>query len=439
MGFGASRAALAALWLLIAQHTAAPQPAVTAEAFFDRLVARDFAGGIAMGNANLLKSMPEEKLREMWTAIGAQAGPFKSRAGGAAAPAGNGHAVTIRATFALAQFDFVIGVVDGRVSGLSVRLIPPSSAPPPYAKPEAFTEREVTVGAGEWALPGTLSMPSGEGPFAAVVLVHGSGPNDRDETIGPNRPFRDLAHGLASRGIAVLRYDKRTRVHGAKLASVARPTVHEEPVEDAALAVSLLASTPGIARDRIIVAGHSLGGMLIPRIAAAAPQARAFIVLAGAARTLEQAILEQTEYIAGLDGQVTPAEQARIDSARKDAEAVRALTAADIEAKTIIGGVPASYWLDLRGYDPPEAAKAITRPLLILQGERDYQVTMKEFARWQSSLDGRAHVTMKSYPALNHLFMPGSGPGAPLEDALPRHVDEQVVRDIAAWIHEQVR
>ena len=433
------RPAILAALLLIAPQTAAPQPAVTAEAFFDRLVARDFAGGIAMGNANLLKSMSEEKLREMWTAIGAQAGPFKARAAGAAAPAGNGHAVTIRATFALAQFDFVIGVVEGRVSGLSVRPIPPPSSPPPYAKAETFTEREVTVGAGEWALPGTLSIPSGDGPFPAVVLVHGSGPNDRDETIGPNRPFRDLAHGLASRGIAVLRYDKRTRVHGAKLASVARPTVREETVEDAALAVSLLASMPRIAPDRIIVAGHSLGGMLVPRIAAAAPQARAFIVLAGAARTLEQAILEQTEYIAGLDGQVTAAEQARIDSARKDAAAVRALTAADIEAKTTIAGVPASYWLDLKGYDPPEAAQAITRPLLILQGERDYQVTMKEFARWQASLDGRAHVTMKSYPALNHLFMPGSGPGAPLEYALPRHVDEQVVRDIAAWIHEQVR
>jgi fermentation-respiration switch protein FrsA (DUF1100 family) len=96
--------------------------------------------------------------------------------------------------------------------------------------------------------------------------------------------------------------------------------------------------------------------------------------------------------------------------------------------------VPASYWLDLRGYDPPEAARRVSDPMLILQGERDYQVTMKEFARWQAALDGRPDVIFKSYPALNHLFMAGVGPSAPMEYALARHVDEHVVRDIADWI-----
>ncbi len=117
-----------------------------------------------------------------------------------------------------------------RLSGLSMR--PPAPevpyAPPDYAVAGAYTEREVTVGSGEWALPGTLTMPAGPGRFPAVVLVHGSGPNDRDETFGPNKTFKDLALGLASRGVAVLRYDKRTKVYGAKIAPLKQFTVKEE-------------------------------------------------------------------------------------------------------------------------------------------------------------------------------------------------------------------
>lgn len=431
------RAAALALVLVIAQQAVAPAPAptVTAEAFFDLLVKRDFAGATAMANANMLRVMPEQKLRDLWASLG-QVGPFQSREAGAARPAGNGHAVTLRATFAMAKIDFTIGVVDGRISGLNVAAVPPPSPPPSYANAAAFTEREIIVGEGEWALPGTLSVPNGAGPFAAVVLVHGSGPNDRDQALGPNRPFRDLAHGLASRGIAVLRYDKRSKVHGPKMAAIAGMTVNEEAVVDAALAVDLLARTPSIARDRIFVAGHSLGGMLVPRIAAASPAARGFIVLAGAARPLEQAILEQSQYLASLDGVVSPQEQAGIDSAKAMVDRVRALTAADAAAGRMIGGVPASYWLDLRGYDPPEAAKAVARPMLVLQGERDYQVTMKEFERWKAALAGRPDVVFKSYPPLNHRFMTGTGPGAPLEYAVPRHVAEDVVTDIAAWIQK---
>jgi uncharacterized protein len=430
------KAAALALVVLIGQ-AAPPPPAASAEAFFDLLVKRDFPAAIAMCNSTMLEAMPEEKLRQLWTALGAQVGAFKSRTSGTATPAGNGHAVAIRATFERAQMDFTIGVVAGRVSGLFLRPAPQPSAPPPYADASAFTERDFTVGTGEWALPGTLAMPAGQGPFPAVVLVHGSGPNDRDESLGPNKPFRDLAHGLASRGIAVLRYDKRTLVHGAKLGGVSGFTVAHETVDDAAIAVEALAALPAIAGDRIFVLGHSLGGMLVPRIAAASPRAAGFIVLAGAARPLERAMLEQTEYIAGLDGTVSPDEQVQIDRMRALVERVTALTAADAASPGSIGGAPASYWLDLRGYDPPEAAKAVTRPVLVLQGERDYQVTMAEFARWQAAIGGRANATLKSYPALNHLFIAGTGPGAPLEYSIPgRHVAEEVINDIAAWIRK---
>jgi hypothetical protein len=266
------------------------------------------------------------------------------------------------------------------------------------------------------------------------VLVHGSGPNDRDETILGNKPFRDLALGLASRGIAVLRYDKRSLVYPGKLQATEDFTVKQEVIDDALAAVQTLRAQPRIVPARVFVLGHSLGGMLIPRIAAGDSSVAGVIVMAGAARPIEQAILEQTQYLALADGRITPEEQKQIDDAKTLVETVRALTPEDAKSPKAIFGARASYWLDLRGYDAPAAAKHVTQPMLVLQGERDYQVTMDEFARWKSALAGKPQVTFHSYPALNHLFVSGTGMSLPSEYETAGHVDEAVVRDIAEWI-----
>jgi hypothetical protein len=153
--------------------------------------------------------------------------------------------------------------------------------------------------------------------------------------------------------------------------------------------------------------------------------------MAGAARPIEEAIVEQTKYLAMADGTISPEEQAGIDTAAKNAAAIRALTPG---ATGTISHAPAGYWLDLRGYDPPVAAKAITRPLLVLQGERDYQVTLPEFERWKRALAGKPNVTFHSYPGLNHLFITGTGKSLPSDYEVPGHVAEPVVNDIAGWI-----
>jgi fermentation-respiration switch protein FrsA (DUF1100 family) len=315
---------------------------------------------------------------------------------------------------------------------------PAEYQPPTYAAESSFHEQEVTVGANsEWPLPATLTLPNGNGPFAAVVLVHGSGPGDRDETQLANKPFKDLAWGLASQGIAVLRYDKRTRVHSDKL-KMSTFTVKDETIDDALAAVALLRRTSQIDPKRIFVLGHSLGGALVPRIGVADPANIAgFIVFAGATHPLEDEMVRQYEYIYGLDGQITPNEQAEIDGYKKQRARIKQLTPADASSKEMLMYAPVSYWLDLRGYFPPDVALKLKQPLLILQGERDYNVTMESFGDWQRALGKRAGVSFKSYPKLDHLFYEGTGPATDADYARPRNIPKYVIDDIAAWIKKQ--
>jgi dienelactone hydrolase len=309
---------------------------------------------------------------------------------------------------------------------------------PAYAAESSFHEQEVTVGANsEWPLPATLTLPNGNGPFAAIVLVHGSGPGDRDETHLANKPFKDLAWGLASQGIAVLRYDKRTRVHSDKL-KMSTFTVKDETIDDALAAVALLRRTSQIDPKRIFVLGHSLGGALVPRIGLAdAGNIAGFIVFAGATRPLEDEWVRQYEYIYGLDGQITPNEQAEIDGYKQQRARIKQLTPADAGNKEMLFYAPVSYWLDLRGYFPPDAAVKLKQPLLILQGERDYNVTMDSFHDWQRALVKRPQVTFKSYPKLDHMFFEGTGPASDADYARPRNIPKYVIDDIAAWIKKQ--
>jgi len=429
---------------LVAQ-TQTPTPAQTpvlppvahAAAVVDALAARDFEKVTSQFDAAMKAGLDDDKLRSAWDGILTQVGAFVRRSAGQEQPRGAYVAVTVQCEFEKARIDVtVVFSVTGQIAGLQIR--PPASATP-YSAPAyviatAFKESEVTVGSGEWAVPATITMPLGVGPFPAVVLVHGSGPNDRDESFGPNKTFKDLALGLATRGIAVLRYDKRTKVHQAKLASLTAFTVKEESIDDTLLAVSLLRANPLVDPARIFVIGHSLGGMLIPRIAAADPKIAGLVVMAGAVRSLEQSILDQLQYLAEADGVVSPEERQQIDGARQLVGIVAKLTPEDAKAGKNLSGAPAGYWLDLRGYDPPAAAARVPQRMLVLQGARDYQVTVVDFERWKTGLATKKNAEFKLYPTLNHLFLPGTGKSLPTEYSTPGHVPVEVIEDIAAWI-----
>jgi uncharacterized protein len=427
------------LWL-VTGAIAVAQPAFDAaqagRMAVERLVKGDFAALTASFDEKMRAALPEDKLRAAWAGVQTQAGAFKQMRDARVAIKGEYQVIVIPTEFEKTTADIQIAFnAAGQIAGLNIRPSAPAEFTDAAYVSRDISARDVTIDAGGWPLPGILAVPPGAGPFPAVILVHGSGPGDRDQTIGPNKPFRDLALGLATRGVAVLRYDKRTRTHGGKMASLPQLTVKEEVIDDVIAAIALLRTTEGIDPKQIFVAGHSLGGMLIPRIAGAAgSDLRGVIILAGAVRSLEQSIADQTRHLALADGKISPDEQSMVDEAAALVARVQTLKATDQPISFAGTSAPASYWVDLRGYDPTVAAQKITLPMLILQGERDYQVTMEDFAKWKAAVGTRADVTLKSYATLNHLFIAGTGPSAPAEYMTPGHLAEEVIRDVAAWV-----
>lgn len=383
-----------------------------------------------------------DSLRAAWQAATATTGPLSTLGPPVTeTPAPGAVLVKVPVTFARGSAMVAVsltGDADGWITG--IRLLPASAAepaapwaPPPYADPGTFTEHEVVIGDGPLAVPGTLSVPHGtrQAPVPGVVLLAGSGPNDQDETIGRNKPLKDLAWGLASAGIAVLRFAKVTRAHPDLVAGDTAFTLTDEYVPHAVAALQLLRDHPGVDPARVFLAGHSQGGTAAPRVAARAPVA-GLVILAGGAEPLHKAMLRQFRYLAALD----PAQAADLDAIARQVAAVDdpGLSAAT-PASGLPFGIQAAYWLDLRGYDPAAAAAALGKPVLVIQGGRDYQATVADdLSRWKAALDGRPDVTIRVYPADNHLFFPGSGPSSPAEYEPAQHVDPAVVADLAGWL-----
>jgi dienelactone hydrolase len=431
---------LAALVLLPSGAGAEPprkEAAMDAEAVAreatQALGARRFDEVARRFDEKMAAALPAAKLGATWDGLLAQVGALRAVGQARRERSGGFDAVVLEARFERASLD-VKWVFDGRGRITGLWFLPATSGagwqPPPYAKPEAFHEREVTVGSGALALPGTLTVPSGKGPFPAALLVHGSGPNDRDETVGARKPFKDLAWGLASRGVAVLRYDKRTRVHASSFGPSARYTVKEEVIDAARDAVALLAALPEIDARRIVLVGHSQGAWLAPRIAREEPRLAGIAVLAGNTRPVEELLVEQLEHVHASPEQVA--------AARAAGRLIRDPKLAPDTVVDFVGAhVPGSYFLDERGYHPEQVAATLARPIFVAQGGRDYQVTMRDFAGWRAALEGKPRATLRAYAALDHLFGAAGDTSAatgPADYQRPAPVAAELVGDLAAWI-----
>jgi hypothetical protein len=328
-------------------------------------------------------------------------------------------------------FDIVMSIDDsGVLHGLRLaRSAATAWQPPSYADPTRFDEQEIVVA----DVPGTVTLPIGPGPWPAAVLLSGGGPFDRDETSGVNKPLKDLAWGLAGRGVAVIRFDLVTH---ARPELVAAPgfTMSQEYVPYALAAARILRQQSTVDPTRVFVVGHSMGGRVAPRVAAADATIAGLVILAGDASPMQRSAARVARHLAALDPDLIP--QAVLD--RID-EQVAFIEGPDLSPSTSSAdlpfGWPGSYWLELRDDDPVGTAAGLGKPMFIAQGARDYQVTVADdLARWEAGLAGRDNVTVTIYDADDHLFFPGDGPSTPAGYAPAQHVDEALIVDVANWL-----
>lgn len=317
---------------------------------------------------------------------------------------------------------------DGLIAGLWLSYVPRVVE---AENTDAYTESNVSIGTGA-PLDGMLTLPRGVENPPVVLMVHGTGGQDMNETVGGCQPFADIAHGLAERGIASLRYNKRTAQYPGEPSDPKDLTIQYEVLDDAAAAVELLKNTDGVDAQRIYVLGHSFGGMLAPKIAQDNGLA-GLISLAGSPRSLEDIMLDQNE-AAAASGQLT-AEQ--LEQAKASVE--QAKNAKEGDMSPILGGT-GHYWYTLNQVDTPAIVKSLEIPMLFVQGGADFQVSPeKDFNAWKELLTGKTNAGFQLYPGLTHLFtpVPDAPSNTPADYDAPAQVDPQVVADIAAWIAAQ--
>ena len=411
---------------------AADTPEAIATRLLDQMDAKDYAAAEASFTPAMAAAVPADKLKAVWESLPAQLGVAKGRGEAKVTPHQGMQVVVIPLHYA--NGDLVAQVVvdaEGRIAGFLIQPAPPAPAAAPAAD-ASYLERDFPVG----DLPGTLAMPKAPvaARIAAVVLVHGSGPQDRDETIGPNRPFLDIARGLAAQGIAVLRYEKRTKARPQDFAD-GKYTMDEETTDDAVAAVAALRAASGIDPGKVFVLGHSQGGMLAPRIAQRSGHVAGLILFAAPARSLLTILPEQNRYLFNADGVIDAQEQQFLEELDRKIAKVRGN--ADIADKDTPLGLPVGYWRAFEKIDPIVDAHQLEIPMLLLQGGRDFQVVDTDWQLWKKGFPADPRVSFRHYPALNHLGIAGEGPGTLAEYNKPGgHVDAQMIGDIASWIRQ---
>ncbi|UQZ84256.1 Alpha/beta hydrolase family protein [Paenibacillus konkukensis] len=303
-------------------------------------------------------------------------------------------------------------------------------------------EQVTVIANASYPLEGILTLPDSQAiKVPAVVFVHGSGPLDKDETIGANKPFRDLAEGLAKKGIASLRFDKRTYTYGKQMIQElgGSLTVEEETIQDAIFASRMLKTDPRVDANRVFMIGHSLGGMLAPRIDAEGGDFAGLVILAGTLRTLEEVIIEQNEVsLKQLEESQREMASQQIQALKDKFDSIAGMSEETAQQSLLFGAVYAWYLKEMHQHPVKEYLSNINKPVFVLQGDKDVQVSVeRDFNQYQAILKDHPNASCKLYPGLNHLFMKaiyGTLKDIWEEYNVPQTVDETIIEDIAKWI-----
>lgn len=314
---------------------------------------------------------------------------------------------------------------------------------------ESFISENIIIGSGtEYELSGLLTLPTfatEASPVPAVVLVHGSGANDMDETIYENKPFRDIAEYLSSNGIAVIRYDMRRYTHETKMFEElgGKLTAWEDRIEDAIFSAALVKTDPRIDESRVFILGHSLGGMLAPRIHASGGDFAGIISLAGSPRDFLLDVVRDQSFAfieSTMEGEEKEQALEAMPAFEEQVLALMDLPEETLQTMDYAGGLTYYYMQEMYKHPTREIVTGITVPFLVLHAGDDFQINENDFIAWKEVLDGRENATFKWYEGLNHLFMPSLFKDITRveeEYSVPANVNTQVLRDIVEWVKEK--
>lgn len=383
---------------------------------------------------NVAEVLSKENLEINWLYTAGNIGKFQGLS--ATDVVVDGETITVKDTL---NFDSRAAVVnytfnkDKKIEGIwfSTELLLPVAE-----STEVFYEEIIQVGYNENKMNGLITIPLGVENPPVVILVHGSGSYDLNESIGANRPFYDIAHGLAEYGIATIRYDKRHAVYPDELPALVNAnnfTIEDEVTKDVDSIIKQIQNIDTVDSDRIYVLGHSLGGMLAPKIATENEEVVGIISMAGTLRSIEDIILSQNEETIESMTMMSDEEKTiLLDSIKQEINLIKSLTA---ESTDIIMGYPASYWYSYQVLDNINLAKNLDIPVLVLQGTDDFQILIDvDYPLWEETLSNNENAVFKTYEGLNHLMMQTSGLRNIGDYEVEGNVSEEVIADIAEFI-----
>lgn len=404
-----------------------------ANQFFIYLAEEKFDDAYQTFDESEKSKLTADNLKTLWASITKNLGQPVTLDAIQSKAEGEFFVVTVEGVFEDGKQNFT--VVFNKAENIVGFYMPPNKAEyskPFYVDTDTYVEETVYLKPGAHQLAAVITKPKGLTSFPMVVLVHGSGPSDMDGSVGPNKPLKDIADGLAGKGIGSVRYVKRTVIYPAEFSGAF--TVKEEVLDDAVAAIALAKTVKGADVKSIYVLGHSLGGMLAPRIATLAPDIKGIILAAAPARQLTDVIKDQNRYVVARAKDTTGTLAKVLESALIEVEKSRITKLGTMKPDSVVMGLPASYWMDLNNYDQVATAKKLTKRIYIIQGGNDFQVPDADYQLWKSALADKPNVTFKHYGEVNHLLSPQMEMGDASQYQKMVNVSEQLVKELALWI-----
>lgn len=306
---------------------------------------------------------------------------------------------------------------------------------PDYVDVSQYNERHFKIYNGIFELPGIFTSPNKAGKHPLVIILPEAGPTDRDGSYGENRPYRDLAGAMASNGYCTFRYDKRSIHYGNILMSAKAAyenfTCREEYLDDLYKAMDTLLTLPDVDPERIYLLGHGEGGMLLPLVAKERKEVKGIAMLGTNYKRMQEMMMDQYDYLA----KVSPNKKDEFMEQKAKAlysmnKKLNPLT----EHHKMPYEVQATYWIWLNKYNHVETAKKLKIPMLLMHGDRDYQVNLENLEGWKKDFGKNPLMTIKNYPKLNHLFYSGGGESTYSEYFMLGNIPDYVIKDLLDWL-----